>query len=83
MEDLFLIRSLLLLSIHRCDISYILLEMHRIVRPGGTVIIRDHRDIILKVKRITDHMMKWKGQVLQSENGPSDPERVLLFDIEE
>ncbi|XP_054805011.1 probable methyltransferase PMT19 [Prosopis cineraria] len=63
----------------KCDIAYILLEMHRILRPGGTVIIRDHTDIIARVKRITGHM-KWKGKVLQSENGPSDPASVLLID---
>jgi hypothetical protein len=48
----------------RCDITDIVLEMHRILRPGGSVIIRDHRDVILKVKEITDRI-RWEAGILE------------------
>ena len=66
----------------RCDITDILIEMHRILRPGGTVIIRDHIDVLVKVKRIVDHM-RWDGKVLHSENGPFHPEKLLVVDNSE
>ncbi|KAK7854863.1 putative methyltransferase pmt19 [Quercus suber] len=62
-----------------CDILYILLEMHRILRPDGAIIIREHVDIIVKVKDITDRM-RWNGKILHSENGPFHSEKLLLVD---
>ncbi|KAA8545296.1 hypothetical protein F0562_020080 [Nyssa sinensis] len=38
----------------RCEMDDILLEMDRILRPEGSVIIRDEVDILVKVKRIVD-----------------------------
>ncbi|GLT29241.1 hypothetical protein SLA2020_041190 [Shorea laevis] len=67
---------------HKCNIVDILLEMYRILRPQGAVIIRDHVDIIMKVKGITDQM-RWNGRVLHSENGPFHPEKILLVDNSE
>lgn len=64
---------------NKCDIIDILLEMYRILRPEGAVIIRDHVDIIVKVKDITDQM-KWKGKILHSENGPFHPDKILFVD---
>ncbi|WCJ41458.1 S-adenosyl-L-methionine-dependent methyltransferases superfamily protein [Euphorbia peplus] len=63
----------------KCDIVDILLEIQRILRPEGGVIIRDHVDIIVKLKGITDRM-RWHGRVLHSENGPYHPEKILLID---
>ncbi|XP_059662077.1 probable methyltransferase PMT18 [Cornus florida] len=62
---------------NRCDISYILLEMDRILRPEGAVIIRDVVEDLVKVKSITDGM-RWKGQIMDHENGPFNPEKVLI-----
>lgn len=45
--------------------------MHRILRPTGAVIIRDGRDVIVKVKEITDQM-KWKGILVVSDDDPKD-----------
>ena len=36
----------------RCDITDILLEMHRILRSKRAVIVRDQGDVILKVKNL-------------------------------
>jgi len=55
--------------------------MHRIVRPKGAVIIRDERDVILKVKEITDKM-RWKGTVVAGDqNGPFHMEMIMLIDL--
>jgi hypothetical protein len=53
--------------------------MHRILRPEGAVIIRDHVDIIVEVKGIAEKM-KWNGRILHSENGAFHPEKILLID---
>lgn len=53
--------------------------MYRILRPEGAVIIRDHVDIIVKVKQITDKM-RWNAMVFHSEKGPFDSEKVLVVD---
>ncbi|KAK9275826.1 hypothetical protein L1049_023097 [Liquidambar formosana] len=47
----------------RCDITYILLEMDRILRPEGTVIFKDTVEVLVKIKSITDGM-KWNSQIM-------------------
>lgn len=66
----------------KCDILDILFEMYRILRPEGAAIIRDHIDIIVKVKGITDRM-RWKSKILHSEYGPFHPEKILFVDNSE
>uniref|UniRef100_A0A7N0UGP8 Methyltransferase n=1 Tax=Kalanchoe fedtschenkoi TaxID=63787 RepID=A0A7N0UGP8_KALFE len=61
----------------RCDISDILLEMDRILRPEGTVIFRDTVDVLVKIQGITDGM-RWKSQIMDHESGPFNPEKILL-----
>ncbi|CAL9165569.1 probable methyltransferase PMT17 [Musa acuminata AAA Group] len=61
----------------RCDITYILLEMDRILRPEGTVIIRDVVDVLTKVKALTDGL-RWKSQIMDHESGPFNPEKILV-----
>lgn len=60
----------------RCDISDILIEMHRIVRPKGALIIRDDRDVIMRVKETTDEM-RWNGTLVSS--GDSDEKDMILL----
>lgn len=55
----------------------ILLEMDRILRPKGTLILRDDIDILVKIKDITDGM-RWKIQIIDHENGPLEREKILL-----
>lgn len=65
----------------RCDITDIVIEMHRIVRPEGSVIIRDDKDVILKVKEITDRM-RWEGTILEvdgDDNGSSHTKMIMVF----
>lgn len=56
--------------------------MHRILRPEGSVIIRDDKNVILKVKEITDRM-RWEGTILEADgddNGSSSHiEMIMVF----
>ncbi|KAE8663291.1 putative methyltransferase PMT18 [Hibiscus syriacus] len=61
----------------RCDITYILLEMDRILRPEGSVIFRDTVEVLVKIKSITDGM-RWKSQIVDHESGPFNPEKILV-----
>ncbi|KAL2329453.1 hypothetical protein Fmac_017034 [Flemingia macrophylla] len=61
-----------------CDIADIVLEIHRILRPKGTVIIRDKEDVILKVKEITDKIIRWKGVVVAGD----DSEKIMIINME-
>ncbi|KAK9288645.1 hypothetical protein L1049_017105 [Liquidambar formosana] len=63
----------------KCDILDILFEMYRILRPKGSIIIRDHVEIVVKVKKITDQM-RWNGKILHSELGPFHSEKMLFVD---
>uniref|UniRef100_A0A0D9XTW1 Methyltransferase n=1 Tax=Leersia perrieri TaxID=77586 RepID=A0A0D9XTW1_9ORYZ len=60
----------------KCKMEDILLEMDRILRPEGTVILRDDVEILLKVKRIASGM-RWKMIMANHEDSPHIPEKVL------
>lgn len=55
----------------------ILLEMDRILRPRGTVIIREDVDMLVKVKSVADGM-RWESQIVDHEDGPLVREKILL-----
>ncbi|KAF7082122.1 hypothetical protein CFC21_086002 [Triticum aestivum] len=61
----------------RCDITDILLEMDRILRPEGTAIIRDTVDVLTKVQAIAKRM-RWDSRILDHEDGPFNQEKVLV-----
>lgn len=61
----------------RCNAEDILLEMDRILRPEGTVIIRDQANVLIKVKRIVGGM-RWNTRMVDHEDGPLVSEKVLL-----
>ncbi|KAL3834876.1 hypothetical protein ACJIZ3_009612 [Penstemon smallii] len=61
----------------RCDITYILLEMDRILRPEGTAIFRDVVEVLIKIKSITDGM-RWQSRIVDHESGPFNPEKILV-----
>ncbi|KAH9620473.1 hypothetical protein KSS87_016583 [Heliosperma pusillum] len=67
------------LYMKKCDALDILLEMYRILRPHGAVIVRDHVDVIFKVRDIMENM-GWKSILSHSEHGPFHPQKVLFVD---
>ncbi|TKY73388.1 methyltransferase PMT2 [Spatholobus suberectus] len=60
-----------------CDAEDILLEMDRILRPEGAVIIRDQADVLMQVKRIVKGM-RWNTKMVDHEDGPLVSEKVLF-----
>ncbi|XP_010066916.2 probable methyltransferase PMT2 [Eucalyptus grandis] len=61
----------------KCDAEDILLEMDRILRPEGAVIIRDEVDVLIKVKKIVGGM-RWDTKMMDHEDGPLVPEKILV-----
>ena len=50
--------------------------MDRILRPEGTVIIRDNVEVLVKVQAITGGM-RWKSQIMDL-SGPFNPDKILV-----
>ncbi|KZV14838.1 hypothetical protein F511_40769 [Dorcoceras hygrometricum] len=61
----------------KCDYENILLEMDRILRPEGAVILRDEVDVLVKVKKIIAGI-KWDFKMIDHEDGPLVPEKILV-----
>ncbi|KAD2393673.1 hypothetical protein R6Q59_012028 [Mikania micrantha] len=61
----------------KCDFEDILIEMDRILRPEGAVILRDEVDVLMKVKGIA-RAMRWDTKLMDHEDGPLIPEKVLV-----
>lgn len=62
---------------HRCKMEDIVLEMDRVLRPEGSVIVRDDVDVLLKVKAIAE-AMQWETTIADHETGPLHREKILL-----
>ncbi|XP_027334542.1 probable methyltransferase PMT16 [Abrus precatorius] len=62
---------------NRCNIVDILLEMDRILRPQGSVILRDDVDVLTKVKSIADEM-QWEAKITDHEEGPYQRQKILV-----
>ncbi|WZZ34921.1 hypothetical protein YC2023_018322 [Brassica napus] len=52
-------------------------SMDRILRPEGTVVMRDNVETLTKVERITKGM-KWNTQIVDHGKGPYNPEKILV-----
>lgn len=61
----------------RCEMEDILLEMDRILRPQGSVIIRDDVDFLVNAKTIADEL-KWETRLVDHEEGPLVREKLLI-----
>lgn len=55
----------------------IVLEMDRILRPEGSVIIRDDVDVLLKLKRMAS-AMEWDTHIVDHEDGPLHRQKLLF-----
>lgn len=62
---------------NRCQLEDILLEMDRILRPEGAVMLRDEVDVLNKVKKIAGGM-RWNIKLMDHEDGPLVPEKILV-----
>lgn len=61
----------------KCEIEDILLEMDRILRPQGSVIIRDDVDVLTKVKNVVDGL-QWDNRMTDHEEGPLVREKLIV-----
>ncbi|XP_050238882.1 probable methyltransferase PMT16 isoform X2 [Mercurialis annua] len=75
--DLIHADSVFSLYTDRCQMEDIVLEMDRVPRPEGSVIIRDDVDILLKVKSIVD-VMQWDARIADHERSPHVREKILF-----
>ncbi|PIN02758.1 hypothetical protein CDL12_24725 [Handroanthus impetiginosus] len=75
--DLIHADSVFTLYKNRCEMEDIMLEMDRILRPEGSVIIRDDVDTLLQVKRIADGL-NWDSRIVDHEDGPLKREKLLF-----
>ncbi|CAN0923662.1 Probable methyltransferase PMT2 [Linum grandiflorum] len=75
--DLIHANGLFSLYNNKCNLDDILLEMDRILRPEGAVIIRDEVDVLIKVKTIIGGM-RWDMKMVDHEDGPLVPEKILV-----
>lgn len=60
----------------RCEMSTILLEMDRILRPGGRAYIRDSIDVMDEIQEITK-AMGWHTSLRDTSEGPHASYRIL------
>lgn len=61
----------------RCNLVDLMVEMDRILRPEGTVIIRDSPDVIDKVARIA-HSVRWTTTIHDKEPESHGIEKILV-----
>ncbi|PIA60471.1 hypothetical protein AQUCO_00300166v1 [Aquilegia coerulea] len=75
--DLLHAAGLLSVERKRCNISTIMLEMDRILRPGGRAYIRDSVAIIDETQEIAN-AMGWRTTLRDTEEGPHASYKVLM-----
>lgn len=61
----------------KCSMEDILLEMDRILRPEGAVILRDRDAVLTKVRKIVGGM-RWNTKMVDHEDGPLPSEKLLF-----
>lgn len=66
-----------LLHKHRCEIVNILLEMDRMLRPEGAIIVRDNVDVLNKVARLAPGL-RWDARLADHESGPFNTHNILI-----
>eukprot|EP00268_Persea_americana_P038377 TRINITY_DN37963_c0_g2_i1.p1 TRINITY_DN37963_c0_g2~~TRINITY_DN37963_c0_g2_i1.p1 ORF type:complete len:669 (-),score=121.87 TRINITY_DN37963_c0_g2_i1:292-2298(-) len=77
--DLLHASGLLSIEQKRCNISSIMLEMDRILRPGGRAYIQDVKSVIEEAYEITK-ALGWRAVVQDTSEGPYASRRVLRCD---
>ncbi|KAJ8441547.1 hypothetical protein Cgig2_026348 [Carnegiea gigantea] len=62
---------------NRCHLLDLMVEMDRILRPEGTVLMRDSPEVIDKVNRVA-HALRWTTAIHEKEPESSGRERILV-----
>ncbi|XP_028798163.1 probable methyltransferase PMT15 [Neltuma alba] len=60
----------------RCPTEEIVLEMDRVLRPRGSVIVRDDVDVVMRVKTVAE-AVGWQTTVADHEDGPLHRHKIL------
>lgn len=68
---------LTILTARRCEMKDVMLEMDRILRPNGIVIVRDTPQF-LDSANVLGKAMKWKCTRHDTENGADDSDGILV-----
>lgn len=61
----------------RCSLAEVMVEMDRILRPEGTIIIRDTPTMLSRVSKIAK-AIQWKFEIFDPEPGTSGKERIFV-----
>ena len=64
---------------HRCNITNIMVEMDRMLRPGGRVYIRDSLSLMDQLQKIAT-VIGWRAGVHDTGEGPHASVRILICD---
>ncbi|KAI6702461.1 hypothetical protein NL676_011597 [Syzygium grande] len=64
-------------SKRRCSLVDLMVEMDRILRPEGTVLIRDSPEVIDKVNYIA-HAVSWTTVIYEKDSGSPETEKILV-----
>ncbi|KAM2005346.1 hypothetical protein FF1_000583 [Malus domestica] len=62
---------------NRCNIVDLMVEMDRMLRPEGTVVVRDSPEVIEKIARIA-HAVRWTATIHEKEAASHGREKVLV-----
>ncbi|CAL5192599.1 unnamed protein product [Lathyrus oleraceus] len=62
----------------RCNIVDLMVEIDRILRPEGTIVVRDAPEVIDKVARIA-HSVRWKPTIYDKEPDSHNSEKILVL----
>ena len=70
--------NMFIISDHcRCNLVDLMVEMDRILRPEGTVVIRDSPEVIDKVARVA-HAVRWSATIHEKEPESGGREKILV-----
>ncbi|KAK7294994.1 hypothetical protein RJT34_17895 [Clitoria ternatea] len=61
----------------RCNLVDLMVEMDRVLRPEGTVVVRDAPEVIDNVARVA-HAMRWKPTIYDEEPESHGREKILV-----
>ncbi|CAH1416342.1 unnamed protein product [Lactuca virosa] len=62
---------------HRCNLVDVMVEMDRLLRPQGSVVIRDSPELLTKINRIADSV-RWKSTIHNKEPESQGRDRILV-----